>query len=112
MKQNDWKDRLGVVFSTNANYEYDTDSTEEVETLPKNQQHLRVRMEKNGRGGKTVTIVKGFVGTEEDMKSMAKMLKTRCGVGGSMKDGEVIIQGDLKDKIVGLLKSDGYSDTK
>lgn len=112
MKQNDWKDRLGVVFSTNANYEYDTDSTEEVETLPKNQQRLRVRIEKNGRGGKTVTIVKGFVGTEEDLKSVAKMLKTRCGVGGSMKDGEVIIQGDLKDKIVGLLKSDGYSDTK
>lgn len=112
MKQNDWKDRLGVVFSTNSNYEYDTDSTEEVETLPKNQQRLRVRIEKNGRGGKTVTIVKGFVGTEEDLKSVAKMLKTRCGVGGSMKDGEVIIQGDLKDKIVGLLKSDGYSDTK
>lgn len=112
MKNNDWKDRLGVVFSTNPDYGFDTGDQEEEETLPKNQQKLRVQIEKNGRGGKTVTIVRGFVGTEDDLKSVGKFLKTKCGVGGSVKDGEIIIQGDLKEKIVTLLKSDGYTNTK
>ena len=71
-----------------------------------------MRIEKNGRGGKTVTVVKGFVGTDEDIKSLAKNLKTKCGVGGSVKDGDVIIQGDLKEKVVSLLLAMGYRDSK
>lgn len=111
MKRNDWKERLGMVYSTNPDYVYETED-EEVETLPKQQQKLRVRIEKNGRGGKTVTIVSGFVGSDDDLKDLAKLLKTRCGVGGSHKDGEVLVQGDFKEKIIQLLKSEGFSQTK
>jgi len=112
MAKNDWKDRLGVVYSTNTDFNYSTDELEEAETLEKNRQRLRVAIEKNGRGGKVVTIVRGFVGTSDDLKSLGKYLKTKCGVGGSVKDSEIIIQGDLKDKVIALLKSDGYTDTK
>lgn len=112
MKNNDWKDRLGMVYSTNPNFQFETGDEEEAETLPKNQQRLRVRMEKNGRGGKTVTIVAGFVGTESDLKELGKWLKGRLGVGGSAKDGEVIVQGDFKQRVIDLLKADGYTQTK
>ena len=112
MKNNDWKDRLGMVYSTNPNFQYDTGEEDEIETLPKNQQRLRVRMEKNGRGGKTVTIVAGFVGSEADLKELGKWLKGRLGVGGSAKDGEVIVQGDFKQRVIDLLKTDGYIQTK
>ncbi|MBR2359381.1 MAG: translation initiation factor [Bacteroidaceae bacterium] len=112
MKSNDWKERLGMVYSTNPNFQYDTGEEEEAETLPKSQQRLRVRMEKNGRGGKTVTIVAGFVGTEADLKELGKWLKGRLGVGGSAKDGEVIVQGDFKQRVIDLLKGDGYTQTK
>lgn len=111
-KDNDWKSRLQVVYSTNPDYNYVTDDEPEVETLPKQQQKLRVQMEKNRRGGKTVTIVRGFVGTDEDLKILAKLLKTRCGVGGSAKGGEIIIQGDFKPKVVELLLKEGYTQTK
>ena len=111
MKNNDWKDRLGMVYSTNPDFNFDLE-TEEQETLPKNQQKLRVNIEKNGRGGKTVTLVKGFVGTEADMKDLGKLLKTKCGVGGSTKDGEILIQGDFKEKIIAILKSEGYTNSK
>lgn len=112
MKNNDWKDRLNVVFSTNPNFKYETDKTDEIETLDKKQQKLRVSIEKKGRGGKTVTLVKGFVGNEEDLKDLSKILKTKCGVGGSAKDGEIIIQGEFKERIIDLLKSEGYTQTK
>lgn len=112
MANNDWKDRLGVVFSTNADFLYTTDEPEPQETLPKHEQRLRVSIEKNGRGGKVVTIVKGFVGTSDDIKLLGKYLKTKCGVGGSVKDDEVIIQGNLKEKVIALLKADGYNNTK
>lgn len=112
MVKNDWKDRLGVVYSTNADFNYSTDEPAEADTLDKNRQRLRVAIEKNGRGGKVVTIVRGFVGTSDDLKSLGKYLKTKCGVGGSVKDNEIIIQGDLKEKVVALLKSDGYTDVK
>jgi translation initiation factor 1 len=85
---------------------------EEAETLPKNQQKLRIFMEKKGRGGKTVTLIKGFIGTEEDLKGLGKLLKTKCGVGGSVKDNEIIIQGDFKQRITDLLKAEGYTQTK
>ena len=112
MKNNDWKDRLNVVFSTNPDYKYESIEEEEEETLPKNQQKLRVFMEKKGRGGKTVSLIKGFIGTENDLKELGKILKTKCGVGGSVKDGEIIIQGDFKQRIIDLLKAEGYTQTK
>ena len=112
MKNNDWKDRLNVVYSTNPDYQYENIGEEEAETLPKNQQKLRVSMEKKGRGGKTVTLIRGFVGTEDDLKELGKLLKTKCGVGGSAKDEEIIIQGDFKQSIIDLLKAEGYTQTK
>lgn len=112
MKSNDWKDRLNVVYSTNPDFNYECIEEEEAETLPKNQQKLRVGIEKKGRGGKTVTIIKGFIGSEEDLKDLGKLLKTKCGVGGSAKEGEIIIQGDFKQRIIELLKVEGYTQTK
>ena len=112
MKKNDWKDRLGMVYSTNPDYHFETTDEEEAQTLPPQQQKLRVRIEKNGRAGKTVTLVTGFVGTADDLKELGKWLKTRCGVGGSAKDGEIIVQGDFCERIITLLKSEGYSQTK
>ena len=112
MKNNDWKDRLNVVYSTNPDFAYITDEKEENETLPKQQQKLRVSMEKNHRGGKTVTLVRNFIGTEADMKELGRLLKTKCGVGGSVKDGEILVQGDFKEKIIDILKKEGYTQTK
>lgn len=112
MKSNDWKDRLNVVYSTNPDFNYECIEEEQAETLPKNQQKLRVGIEKKGRGGKTVTIIKGFIGSEEDLKDLSKLLKTKCGVGGSAKEGEIIIQGDFKQRIIELLKAEGYTQTK
>lgn len=111
-KNNDWKQRLNVVYSTNPNFNYDTEEEEEVEELPKNQQKLRVRIDRHARKGKVVTIVDGFIGPEDALKDLGKLLKSKCGVGGSAKDGEIIIQGELKEKIVALLKSEGYTNTK
>ena len=108
----DRKKRIGVVYSTNTDYEYSDDSQEEADTLPKNQQKLRLNMERAGRGGKTVTLVKGFVGSEEDITALSKLLKQKCGVGGSVKDGEIIIQGDHRQRLVEILKKEGYTQTK
>ena len=112
MANNDWKSRLGMVYSTNPDYHFETAEEPEAETLPPAQQRLRVKMERAGRKGKTVTLVEGFVGTEEDLKELAKNLKTKLSTGGSAKDGEIVIQGDLRDKVVSLLKTFGYSDVK
>lgn len=112
MKKNDWKDRLNVVYSTNPDFAYETDEADETETLPRQQQKLRVAMEKKGRGGKTVTLIRGFIGTEDDLKELGKLLKTKCGVGGSAKEGEIIIQGDFRQRIIDLLKAEGYTQTK
>ena len=108
----DRKKRIGVVYSTNPDYEYSDDSQEEAETLPKNQQKLRLNMERAGRGGKTVTLVKGFVGSEEDITALCKLLKQKCGVGGSVKDGEIIIQGDHRQRLVEILKKEGFCQAK
>lgn len=112
MKKNDWKDRLNVVYSTNPDFQYNYDEEEEAQTLPKNQQKLRVSIEKKGRGGKTVTVIKGFTGPEDDLKELGRLLKSRCGVGGSAKDGEILIQGDLKARITEVLKAEGYTQAK
>ena len=108
----DRKKRVGVVFSTNPDYEYSDDSQEESDTLPKNQQKLRLNMERAGRGGKTVTLVKGFVGSDKDINALCKLLKQKCGVGGSVKDGEIIIQGDHRQRLIEILKKEGYTQTK
>ena len=104
----DWKDRLGVVFSTNPDFQYENDSEEEQETLAPNQQDLRVMLDKKNRKGKAVTLITGFVGTDADLKDLAKLLKRKCGVGGSSKDGEILIQGDFRDKVMHLLQNEGY----
>ncbi|MBD1429294.1 translation initiation factor [Sphingobacterium litopenaei] len=98
----------GIVFSTDSNFEYEFDSHETVETLPPNRQKLKVLLDKKSRKGKVVTIVEGFVGDDDDLQTLAKTLKQKCGVGGSAKDGEILIQGDFKQKIYDLLKSLEY----
>ena len=111
-RANDWKDRLGVMYSTNPDFNYQTHEEPEQELLPPGQQKLRLRMEKNGRGGKTVTVISGFQGPQSDMEALARTLKTFCGCGGSAKDGEIIIQGDFREKLKAKLLSMGYSQTK
>lgn len=112
MKNNDWKERLNVVYSTNPDFNYEVDEPCEQNTLPPQQQRLRVSIEKNHRGGKTVTLVKNFLGAGDDLKELGRMLKSKCGTGGSVKDGEILVQGDFKEKIVAILKNEGYSQTK
>ena len=112
MKNNDWKERLNIVYSTNPDFTYETTQEEEAETLPPAQQRLRVQLDRKNRGGKVVTLVTGFVGNENDLKDLGKLLKSKCGVGGSAKEGEIIVQGDFKQKVFDLLKKDGYSQTK
>ena len=112
MSNNDWKDRLNVVFSTNPDYQYETEEVEEQELLPKKQQKLRVKIDRKNRGGKAVTLITGFVGPEEDLKALGKILKGKLGVGGSAKDGEIIIQGEFKERVIDILLKDGYTDVK
>lgn len=112
MRNNDWKDRLNVVFSTNPDYQYETEEVEEKELLPKKQQKLRVKIDRKKRGGKAVTLITGFVGPEEDLKALGKILKGKLGVGGSAKDGEIIIQGEFKERVIDILLKDGYTDVK
>lgn len=102
------KERINVVYSTNPDFNFDFEEEEVVETLPKKQQKLYVSLDKKSRGGKEVTLVEGFIGTEEDLKDLGKMLKTKCGVGGSVKDGEILIQGNFRDKILIILEQEGY----
>ena len=111
-KKNDWKNRDGVVYSTNSDFDYSYDKNEEVETLPPAKQNLRIQMDNKGRAGKQVTLVTGFVGTTDDLETLTKLLKTKCGVGGSAKDGEILIQGDVRDKVVAVLTKEGYKSRK
>ena len=105
----DWKNRLGGVYSTNPDFKYVTDEPVEEETLEPGKQKLIVRIDRRQRAGKQVTLIEGFKGKSEDLAALAKTLKTRCGVGGTAKDGEITIQGDLRDKLVTLLTSMGYN---
>ena len=107
-KNNDWKDRLNIVYSTNPDFKFEVEEEEESDTLEPGKQQLRISLDKRNRNGKSVTLVTGFVGRAEDLKSLAKVLKTRCGVGGSDKDGEILIQGDFRQKVLDILLSEGY----
>ncbi len=106
-KLSDLSDLGGFVFSTNDDFEFEKEAAEA--TLAPNQQRLEALFSNKGRGGKTVTVITGFVGTEQDLKALGKLLKTKCGVGGAVKDGEIIIQGKYRDKIMEILKKEGYN---
>lgn len=106
---NDWKDRLNVVYSTNPDFKYDKEDEQEEDTLAKEKQALRISLDKRNRKGKAVTLITGFIGTTDDLEALCKMLKVKCGVGGSAKDGEIIIQGDFRNKILELLQKEGYA---
>ncbi|MFN4000190.1 translation initiation factor [Algoriphagus sp.] len=111
-KANDWKKRDGVVYSTSDSFEYNLGDQDSAETLPANQQKLKVLLDKKSRAGKQVTLVEGFVGSEDDLKELGKLLKNKCGVGGSTKDGEILIQGDHRDKVLQVLLAAGYGAKK
>ena len=106
------KNRIDIVYSTNPDYQYRYDEPEETATLPPSKQDLRVMLDRKNRSGKAVTLVAGFVGTQDDLAELAKELKTKCGVGGSAKDGEILVQGDFRDKIMQLLLLKGYKAKK
>lgn len=109
MASNDWKDRLGVVFSTNPDFVYETQQQTQQETLPAAKQRLVVRIDRKQRAGKQVSLVEGFVGSDEDLSELGRELKKKLGVGGSAKDGEIVIQGDFRDRIVDILTKMGYN---
>lgn len=108
MADNDWKKRLGVVFSTNPDFVYEQEEEERVETLEPSKQKLIVSIDRKGRAGKQVTLISGFVGDNDSLNELCRSLKVKCGVGGSAKDGEIAIQGDFRDRIVSLLTDMGY----
>ena len=108
----DWKERLGMVYSTNPDFAYDCGEEQEEATLAPEKQTLRVWRDTKGRGGKVATIVRGFVGSTDDLEALGRDLKRGCGVGGSVKEGEIIIQGDHRDRVTTLLIQKGYSRTK
>ena len=106
--ENDWKKRLGVVYSTNSEFAFESEENKEQDTLPPAQQKLYVKLDRKNRKGKTVTLVEGFVGSEGDLKSLGKELKSKCGVGGSAKEGEILLQGDFRDRFIDLLQNKGF----
>lgn len=105
---NDWKKRLDIVYSTNPDYHYNDESDKDIEPLAEDKQKLRISLDKRNRKGKSVTLITGFIGREEDLNTLGKLLKTKCGVGGSTKDGEIIIQGDHRNKVLDILQKEGY----
>ncbi|MDO5570932.1 MAG: translation initiation factor [Bacteroidales bacterium] len=108
MKNNDWKDRLNIVFSTNPDFKFEEEQENVEEKLPNNKQTLRIELDKRNRKGKSVTLVTGYVGSDDDLAVLAKKLKVQCGSGGSSRCGEILIQGDFRQKINEILLKDGY----
>lgn len=107
--ENDWKKRLGVVYSTGDNFNYETDESGEKSTLTPENQKLIISLDKKQRKGKTVSLITGFIGKNEDLNELGKMLKKKCGTGGSAKEGEIIIQGDFRKRLTEILEKDGYN---
>ena len=103
------KNKKNVVYSTNPAYGFEFDEDEDSETLSPSEQRLTALIDRKQRKGKSVTLITGFVGSEDDLKELGKQLKSKCGVGGSVKDGEIIIQGEVRDKVVVLLEKEGYN---
>jgi translation initiation factor 1 len=101
-----------VVYSTNPNFAYEFEQSNDIQTLPPQQQRLYISIDRKQRAGKEVTLIEGFLGTEDDLKDLGKLLKSKCGVGGSVKDNEILIQGNFKQKIFDLLLKEGFSQTK
>ncbi len=110
-KKNSLSDLGGIMYSTNPDFEYEEEVDDTV-TLPNQQQDFRVMLDKRNRGGKAVTLITGFKGRPEDLDVLGKMLKTKCGVGGSVKDNEILIQGDVRDKVLSILQKEGYKAKK
>jgi translation initiation factor 1 len=102
------KNKVNIVYSTNPDFRFDYESNEEQQTLDPSKQQLKVQLDKKQRAGKAVTLITGFVGTENDLNDLGKMLKSKCGVGGTVKDGEILIQGDHREKIMDILTKAGY----
>jgi translation initiation factor 1 len=111
-KNNDWKKREGMVYSTSDDFAFQTDFNAEQDRVAPNQQNLKVLLDKKARAGKKVTLIEGFVGNDVELAVLGKLLKNKCGVGGSAKDGEILIQGDHRDKIVQILQAEGYKAKK
>ncbi|MFO8023191.1 MAG: translation initiation factor [Perlabentimonas sp.] len=112
MNNEDWKDKLKFAYSTNPDFKPEVDVDNEESSVDAKNQRLRIGLEKKHRGGKTVSIILGFEGPESELKELGRFLKSKCGVGGSVKDGEIIIQGDFRDRIINLLQEKGYKDVK
>ncbi|GBU06888.1 translation initiation factor [Bacteroidales bacterium] len=108
MKKDDWKERLNIVYSTNSSFEYEKEEVREEETLNKEKQCLRISLDKKNRAGKAVTLITGFVGCDHDLQVLGKLLKAKCGVGGSAKDQQIIIQGDLRKRVLDILLKESY----
>jgi translation initiation factor 1 len=103
-------DKNGFIYSTDPNFQFQSEESESAQTLPPQQQKLRVMLEK--RGGKPTTVVFGFVGSDDDLQALGKSLKNHCGTGGSVKDKEALVQGDQREKVIGYLLKNGYTQTK
>ncbi len=112
MRKKDKNDKRGFVYSTDPNFKFEEEEQEVQETLAPKEQKLKVRFETKHRGGKTVTLVEGFIGKENDLEELGKGLKNFCGTGGSAKDGEIIIQGDQRDKILQWLLKNNYKQSR
>lgn len=112
MSKNKKPDQFGFVFSTNPDFNFHPEEPEQTDDLPNNQQLLKIWLDRKQRKGKDVTLITGFIGSEESLETLAKALKTKCGVGGSAKDGEILLQGDHRDKVLAFLLEKGYSKAK
>ncbi len=112
MSKKNKSDKLGFVYSTDPNFQFQNEEEQNAETVPARQQKLKIKLDSKHRGGKVVTLIEGFIGKEEDLEDLGKKLKNYCGTGGSAKEGEIIIQGDQRDKVLQWLQKNGYLNAK